>query len=292
MTKRLSLQSFVESVEESEIRGMAIASIVLPDSQPRRYFPPDKQAELEQSIKEHGILQPLLVRPIGGGKYELVAGERRLRAAKAVDLNSVPVVIREFTTEQAQTIALVENLQREDLNPVEETEAILGLLTLQLGVDTEIVVSLLQQMRYAVQNNSLNNVIQKEETLLIQVFEKLGMGWESFTVNRLPLLNLPQDVLEVLRQGKLEYTKARAIARVKDESARAQLLQTAITNNLSLKDIKEKITTLTEKPQPTAQKKRIQSMSQKLTKSKLWETDPKTWSKIEKHIDQIERLLE
>ena len=89
----------------------------MPKKQPRRYFDPDRQAQLIKSVQEHGILEPLLVRPLADGLYELVAGERRYRAAQELGLKEVPVVIREFDDKQALQVALIENLQREDLNP-------------------------------------------------------------------------------------------------------------------------------------------------------------------------------
>src|SRR5512136_1925538 len=101
-----------------------VASIVPAKYQPRHYFDEGAMQELTASVREHGILHPLLVRPAGIGQYELVAGERRYRAARAVGLTEVPVVVREMTDSQAVQYALVENLQRQDLNPLEETEGI------------------------------------------------------------------------------------------------------------------------------------------------------------------------
>jgi ParB family transcriptional regulator, chromosome partitioning protein len=96
--------------------------------QPRHYFDPEKLEQLVQSIAQHGILEPLLVRPLETNQYELVAGERRYRAALKLGLSEVPVVIRQLNDEEATQLALIENLQREDLNPIEETEGILQLL--------------------------------------------------------------------------------------------------------------------------------------------------------------------
>lgn len=278
---------------DEEVQGIAIAQIQLPSEQPRKYFDPEKQAELEQSIKEHGILQPLLVRPISSGKYELVAGERRFKAATAVGLNSVPVVVRKFTSEQARTIALVENLQREDLTPLEETEGILALLSHELGGSQEEAVALLRQM--SKQEERGDNVVPQEKAKAEEVFQSLGMSWQSFLSHRIPLLNLPDDVLEVLRQGRLKYTKARAIARIKDEAARVELLQNAIEENLSLNEIKERIKALTNKADLSAYKEQIQTTSRKLSKLgklKLWETNPKKWTKIEKLLNQINELVD
>ncbi len=126
-----------------------LEDIVLPQHQPRRYFDPQALKELVESVKQHGILQPLLVRPLGGGKYELVAGERRLRAGQEALLEVAPVVVRELSNDQAFQLALIENLQREDLNPVEETEGILHLLAIRLQCDVEAVKSLLYRMKNA-----------------------------------------------------------------------------------------------------------------------------------------------
>ncbi|WP_414573706.1 ParB/RepB/Spo0J family partition protein [Nostoc sp. CCY 9925] len=118
-----------------------IGRIQLPNKQPRRYFNPEKFAQLIQSVKEHGILEPLLVRPLDNENYELVAGERRLKAASVVGLNEVPVVSLDLDDQQALQVALIENLQREELNPVEETEAILELLLLSLQMSANEVIS-------------------------------------------------------------------------------------------------------------------------------------------------------
>lgn len=118
-------------------QSMPLDQIVLPPNQPRRYFDSEALKQLTESIKQHGILQPVLVRPLDGEKHELVAGERRYRAAKEIGLKVVPVVIRELDDNAAFQFALIENLLREDLNPVEETEGILQLLSLKLGRSVE-----------------------------------------------------------------------------------------------------------------------------------------------------------
>ena len=105
--------------------SVSVNQISLPPTQPRRYFDSEALKQLTESIKQHGILQPLLVRLVDEGKHELVAGERRYRAATEIGLKEVPVVIRELDDNAAFQLALIENLLREDLNPVEETEGIL-----------------------------------------------------------------------------------------------------------------------------------------------------------------------
>ena len=234
-----------EVAEPTAEKLLSIESIELPSSQPRRYFDSQAMQALILSVKTDGILQPLLVRPLGEKGYELVAGERRYRAAKEVGLTEVPVIIRDLTQQQALRVALVENLQREDLNPVEETEGILQLLSHHLEYDLEEVVRLLYRMQNDVQRMNDNVIIHHETQIVVKVFSELGrMSWESFVSNRLGLLKLPSDIQEALRRGQIEYTKARAIAKVKDEQARKSLLEAAIDECLSLTQIKERIAEL------------------------------------------------
>ncbi|MGL6340635.1 MAG: ParB/RepB/Spo0J family partition protein, partial [Waterburya sp.] len=216
------------------------------------------------------------------------------RAAQAAGLTSVPVTIRELADEEAFSIALVENLQREDLNPVEETEGIVTLLGIQLKESPEAIISLLYRMDNEQKKKVTNNVIGNTEKLKIEsVFASLGQNWQSFVNNRLPLLKLPAEILEVLRQGKIEYTKAKAIALVKDEQQRKNLIDEALSKNLSLVQIKEKIKALSTKdnsaPSPSTQVKTITS---RLNRSKLWEKNPKKWKQVQNWLQKIENLLE
>jgi ParB family transcriptional regulator, chromosome partitioning protein len=275
---------------------VAIGQIVLPSKQPRRYFDPDRMAQLVQSVQEHGILEPLLVRPVGEDKYELLAGERRLRAAQEIGLEEVPIVSREFSDRQALQVALIENLQREDLNPVEETEAVMELLALALEVEQPEVVAILNQVANA-QKRGLElteNVFRQHE----QIEELLkGIGRftaQSFRSSRLPLLNLPEDVLETLRQGKLEYTKARAIAQVKDELQRKKLLKQAVSKGLSLTEIKGQVTELKIADVPddgtVSFADRFDLAYRQVKKVKLWD-DPKKLRKLEKLLADLEGML-
>jgi ParB family transcriptional regulator, chromosome partitioning protein len=282
---------------------IAITKIKLPPSQPRRYFDEHKLEELSRSIKELGILEPLLVRPLSTkSDYELVAGERRYKAALMAELTEVPVVIREMDDATTYQVRLVENLQREDLNPLEETEGILELLVLRLEMARDEVVSHLNRMRNVCDRNSelRHNVMSQPQTQTIEeLFGSLGrMSWESFVKNRLPLLNLPHNVLEVLRSGQLEYTKARAIARVKDEKIRNELLKTAIECNLSLSEIKQKIQVLEQQSESVSSsqteqidlKERVDETFRRFKKAKLWD-DPKKKTRIEKLLAQLEALM-
>ncbi|HEY9641534.1 MAG TPA: ParB/RepB/Spo0J family partition protein [Coleofasciculaceae cyanobacterium] len=277
-------------------QAIALAQISLPQQQPRRYFDPQKLAGLVESIKQHGILEPLLVRPLGAHSYELVAGERRYRAAKEIGLQEVPIVIREMSDTDAFQIALIENLQREDLNPVEETEGILQLLALRLEKPESEVVSLLHRMLDEVKGKVPHNVMGNSETLSIQaVFDGIAaMDWKSFITNRLPLLKLPDDILSALRQGKLAYTKAQAIARLKDEAQRKQLLSDAIAQDLSLTQIKEWIENsraakAESELSPLSMKTQIDDVLRLVKRSKVW-TDPKKQKRLEKLLSELRSL--
>jgi ParB family chromosome partitioning protein len=288
------VDAFIGVEAANDLSGLSVDTekIQLPQQQPRRYFDPQKMEQLVQSVKEHGILEPLLVRPLANGNYELVAGERRYRAAREAGLLAVPVVVRELSDEEALALALIENLHREDLNPVEETEAILQLLALKLRIDVPEVSSLLYRMQNAVAGKITDNVIGNPEGEVVkEVFAGLGlMEWESFTANRLPLLRLPEEILEALRSGRIEYTKAKAIARVKDEAERKSLLSEAIASQLSLTQIKERL----KAKQPSTERGELQTRwdatTRQMKKSPLWD-DPKKRQKIESLLAQLEALL-
>ncbi len=278
--------------EAATQKAVAVTAIRLPPQQPRRYFDLDKLEQLVLSIKEHGILEPLLVRPRSGGEYELVAGERRYRAAQKLGLAEVPVVIRKLTDEEALALSLIENLHREDLNPVEETEGILQLLSLKLNVAVEETISLLYRMQNEAKGKVTQNVLGSQSGEEVKsLFDSLGlMSWESFASSRLPLLKLPTEVLDALRRGEIEYTKATAIARVKDVSARRALLLAAIEEKLSLTQIAERIKATRPSGSQDSLKERIKQASSRLQKAKLWDS-PEKQQVLEKLLEQMEALL-
>jgi ParB family transcriptional regulator, chromosome partitioning protein len=274
---------------------LSLSQISLPSQQPRRYFDPQAMEKLIASVKQYGVLQPLIVRPQKKGKYELVAGERRYRAALAANLPSVPVVVRELSDEESWQLALLENLQREDLNPVEETEGILQLLSWKLGREPEAAISLLNQAAHP-ERESVDNVIHTREwRVVLEVFDAVGKFTpESFRTNRLPLLKLPDEIKEVLRSGRLAYTKARAIAKLKDPEQRKILLEAAISEDLSLSQIQERIKSLelqeVEKGETQTLKIRVDIALRQVKKSNVWD-DPKKKRRLEKVLAELESLV-
>lgn len=209
--------------------AVPLQQIKVRSNQPRRHFGEAALASLVLSVKEQGVLQPVLLRPVTGG-YELIAGERRVRAAQLAGLDEIPAVIRDATDEQADLLAALENLQREDLNPLDEVDATLTIVARQLNIPQTDVLPLLHAQRRAPQPELVEQ--------LDAVFSQLGRGtWRSFASNKAGVLRFPPDLLTHMRQGVLEYTRAAALARIKDETLRLQLTQRTLAEGLSVRDI-------------------------------------------------------
>lgn len=173
--------------------------------QPRKIFEEQALAELSASIKEHGVLQPLLVRPMADGSYRLVAGERRYRAARMAGVTEVPVTIREMTDEEESIFALIENLHREDLNAIEEAQ---GIKTL---IDTF-------------------GFTQEEAA------QKVGKSRTAVT-NSLRLLNLPEDISNLVRDGKISMGHARALLSFEDAAEASRVAQLVVKDGISVRDV-------------------------------------------------------
>ena len=173
--------------------------------QPRKIFEEQALAELSASIKEHGVLQPLLVRPMADGSYRLVAGERRYRAARMAVVTEVPVTIREMTDEEESIFALIENLHREDLNAIEEAQ---GIKTL---IDTF-------------------GFTQEEAA------QKVGKSRTAVT-NSLRLLNLPEDISNLVRDGKISMGHARALLSFEDAAEASRVAQLVVKDGISVRDV-------------------------------------------------------
>lgn len=169
---------------------VGLADIVTNPKQPRRRFDTEALAELTESVRLHGILQPLLVRPLANGRYEIVAGERRWRAAQAIPLHDIPVVIRELDDAAAFEIALIENIQRADLNPIEEAEGFARLVR-----------------DYGHTQEALGKIVGKAR---------------SHVANLLRLLELPDAVRHLLEAGSLTMGHARALIGSPDAPALAE----------------------------------------------------------------------
>jgi ParB family transcriptional regulator, chromosome partitioning protein len=287
--------------QESRQEGRQFVSrdrIVRDPSQVRKYFDPEKLKTLAQTISEEGILEDLAVYEIEDkpGYYQLVFGERRYRASEIALLDKVPVrVIDKPDSKKLLKLQLIENKHHEDLNPIEEVEGALALLAAELEQPIDAVISLLKQMDNDVRRASYNVIGQPIADTIIRTLEGLNIKWRSFVLNQLPLLSLSSDVLEPIRQGKIEYTKALAISRLKDEEQRQTLLQTAITDNLSIRDLREQVKQLSQTPgssQKTSEYiKRFNSLSRQMKKAKVLE-DKRKRERLEALLKEIEELVQ
>jgi ParB family chromosome partitioning protein len=275
--------------------SLPIESITRANYQPRRYFDPTGLQQLTASIKANGILQSLLVRPIADGQYELVAGERRYLAAQAAGLTNVPVIVQKMSDMEARQLALVENLQRENLSPLDETEGVLQLLSLKLDTNQDGVVSLLNQIANKKRGITDNVVRAEQQQIITEVFDAIGkMSAESFRTHRLPLLKLPDDLLEALRTGQIEYTKAKALAKITDISKRSEILELAIKENWSLKQIKTYINSLTPQKSPTVLVERWEKTYKQVTTSlknkEIWQNN-ETRERLEELLTELDNFL-
>jgi ParB family transcriptional regulator, chromosome partitioning protein len=274
---------------------LAIASIIRDPEQVRKYFDAEKLESLAKTIAEAGVIEPLIVYALEEqpGLYQLIAGERRYRASQIVGLTEVPVrIIEQPTRAQILRIALIENLHHEDLNPVEQVEGILNLLAEDLESSVSDVILLLKQMDNDIRRQSHNVMGQSSSDRVLDLFDSLGLKWRSFVVNQLPILSLPQAILQPIREGTLAYTKAMAIARLKQPTQQKKLLKEALSDDLSVQDIRDRIRQLTLPSSKTDDfSQRFSALGKRLRQSRAWE-DPSKKSQIEMLMEKLEGLLQ
>lgn len=211
---------------------IAIGDIDPNPDQPRRIFSEESIAQLAQSIREQGVLQPILVVPMNGGRYRIVAGERRWRAARMAGLDHVPCIIRELDAAQQMEIALIENLQREDLNPIEAAQGIQALMK-QCGYTQEAVAERLCKSRPAV-------------------------------ANLLRLLTLPEEIMAMVRQGTLSAGHAKVLAGVAEDDMKLTLARQVVTNGMTVREL-ENAAALLKKPQIPVPPPKKHTLSAELT---------------------------
>lgn len=216
MSKRLGkgLDALIPSLnidDDDQVIQIEINRLRANPYQPRKEFNEESINELAQSIKEHGVIQPIIVRSVLRG-YEIIAGERRWRASQACGLETIPAVVRDFTDQQVMEIALIENIQREDLNAIEIAVAYQGLID-QFSLTQE------------------------------QLSAKVGKS-RSHIANFLRLLQLPDEVKDYVSRGTLSMGHARAIAGLDDEQLIKQMAETAIEKQWSVRQLEEAIQNL------------------------------------------------
>ncbi|KJS18166.1 MAG: hypothetical protein VR69_01735 [Peptococcaceae bacterium BRH_c4b] len=203
-----------------EQSGIRLKEIKIPDvvpnsKQPRKLMDEDKLVELSESIREHGVVQPIVVRPIGGGKYELIAGERRWRACLRLGLEKIPAIIREYDDLEATAVALIENIQRENLNPLEEAMAYKMLME-DFGLTQE------------------------------DVSKRVGKS-RPFVGNMVRLLTLPLDIKNMMVEGKISAGHARAMLAIEDKSRQLKMAGKIVEKQLNVRQTEKLVKALTEK---------------------------------------------
>lgn len=251
-----------------EIINLDITRIVPGEQQPRRVFNDKALNELAQSIKEKGILQPIIVRKAGDGTFRIVAGERRWRAATIAGLKKVPVIIKDTDPSDSLEIALVENIQREDLNPIETAEAFQRLM---------------------------------REFNLTQEELSTKVGKERATVaNYLRLLKLPEEIKDLINRGSLSMGHARAILAVEGKANQIELARTIVTRGLSVREA-ESLSKRVSRPKKKLSRSKdpqIASLEEKLkqslgTKVKIQHKGKRGKIEIEYYsLDELDRLLD
>lgn len=192
----------------SGLASVATSAIEPLPGQPRRRFDEAALDELAASIAQRGVIQPVIVRPLAGGRYQLVAGERRWRAAQKARLHEIPALVRELDETEVMALALIENIQREDLNPVEEARAYQG-LTDREGMTQAEIAQLVDKSR-------------------------------SHVANLQRLLNLPEDVLDMVEEGALSMGHARALI---GNDAAVELAKRAVSQKLSVRQVEKLVAT-------------------------------------------------
>ncbi|EGF88950.1 ParB/RepB/Spo0J family partition protein [Gemella sanguinis] len=196
--------------DDDVLREIRIEKIVPNKYQPRREFTEDKIKELAESIKQNGLLQSITVRDMGNGFYELIAGERRLRALKYLEYPTTKAIVKELTNEQMATLALIENIQREELTPIEEAYAYQELL-------------------------SINNLTQDE------LAKSLGKT-QATVANKLRLLKLCSKVVDAINSKRITERHGRAMVKL-DPSAQEKILNQILTQSLNVSQTEERIET-------------------------------------------------
>ena len=225
-------QSAKSDIKKDGVAEIDILKIKPNPNQPRKNFDSEALNELAVSIKVHGIVQPIVVNDNGDGTYMIIAGERRWRAANICGLKTVPAVVRNYTDKQVKEISIIENLQREDLNPVEAAKAIKELMD-EYNLTQEVVA------------------------------DRIGKSRSSIA-NTLRLLTLYPDVLKMVEDSKLSAGHARCLVVVEDKNQQIKLAQLAVSKNLSVRDLEKAVKNLT-----SPQKKHIIMPEQSLELKEL-----------------------
>ncbi|MCM1579649.1 MAG: ParB/RepB/Spo0J family partition protein [Ruminococcus sp.] len=203
------------SLDSSDVMTLRISEIEPNKGQPRKNFDENSIRELADSIKENGLIQPIIVRPTGNGMtYQIVAGERRWRACRILQMNEVPVIIKDFTDMEAARISIIENVQRADLDPVEEAAAYKELMT-----------------KYGMTQEEVSKTVGKSR---------------SYIANSQRLLSLPSNALEALRKGEISTGHAKVLLSAEDEEHMKEAFKEIVKNGLNVRQTEKLVKSMKE----------------------------------------------
>lgn len=212
-------------MKNEQMTTLPLSEIRANPKQPRTYFDDNELKALAKSIKNIGLIQPIIVQPSALFGYEIVAGERRFRASTLAGLTEIPVIIRNFTADQVETVALLENIQRQDLNPIEEALA-------------------------------YQNIIKNQQLTQEQLAEVVGKS-RTYLTNMLRLLSLPEEIQKAVKMQKLSNVQARTLLGLKDEKAQLELADRAIAEGLTVRQLEQIVRKETKKSKVPNQNKNL-----------------------------------
>ena len=239
-----------QPVQPTLISINKIVPLRLPDGmkQPRKYFDSVALDRLKDSIDKHGVCEPILTRVASDGLFEIISGERRWRCASTLGHSEIPGVVREMEDGEALEIALIAHLLSENISSVEETDSLIGLVSLRTGLNTDEIPSLLTKVRNAqVRKTDYSGIIEEEKLSDIEaILGEFGISLASFVANRLPLLALPDFILKEIRNGKVNPSKALLIGRTKPDIQKL-LIEEVSDNQLTKAQLRQRIAEIKKK---------------------------------------------
>lgn len=222
-------------------RRIPLDKIIFSDDQPRDRagISEEEIDNLVPSIAKHGVLQPILVRPLDNGNYELIAGERRYRASQKVGNAEIPAVVKAVSDAEAYEIALIENLQRKDLNAIERTAGILKLCSRIRDLPENEMSKEFYKLTHVKKKDANNVVSDPEWREIVEIFKHLGKELVSFAVHDLPMLDWPPEIQAAIKAEDIKPGHGRVIAKLKDADARKELIGLAVEEGLSVRALTE-----------------------------------------------------
>jgi len=237
----VSSESVLSQGVENAAEWVAIDKIVKSPLQPRQFFDQSSIDSLSDAFKQHGFRGALNVRPLDNDTYELVAGERRWRAARQANLKKVRCIVDEYTDEQALEFALMENLQRENLSKLEETEGILKFIEAKLGIERDRAVNIVRTEGHSDKTARSYVAPSGELKRIEELLSLFDIGLQTFRTKHLRTLALPEDLKQAhLNQG-LSYSSAIELSKMKDSQERCNLLADVLQGKLSFRATKERV---------------------------------------------------